>query len=174
MKNTLLKISFVLSLFSILVYAIPTFSSDVDTNIIKKNVQAEFDKQQECLAKNIYYEAAREPYEGKMAVAQVTINRTNDPQFPNTICGVVYQKTKSMGQTVCQFTWTCNHVSAEKNEYLWEEAKYIAKKALTQPIAHSIIKKTNAMFYHADYVHPKWKKENVVLKVGRHIFYAKV
>ena len=31
--------------------------------------------QLECLAKNIYYEAGGEPFEGKVAVAQVTLNR---------------------------------------------------------------------------------------------------
>jgi len=35
----------------------------------------ERDRQLTCLAKNIYHEAASEPFEGKVAVAQVTINR---------------------------------------------------------------------------------------------------
>ena len=49
-------------------------------------------KQLECLARNIYFEAGGEPFEGKVAVAQVTINRANSGQFPNDICRVVYQK----------------------------------------------------------------------------------
>ena len=32
-------------------------------------------RQLECLANNIYWEAASEPFEGKVAVAQVTMNR---------------------------------------------------------------------------------------------------
>ena len=47
----------------------------------------------ECLAKNIYYEAASESTEGKVAVGLVTINRSNSGQFPQTICGVVNQRT---------------------------------------------------------------------------------
>ena len=35
------------------------------------------ERQLGCLAKNIYHEAGGEPFEGKVAVAQVTINRTN-------------------------------------------------------------------------------------------------
>jgi hypothetical protein len=31
-------------------------------------------KQLDCLTKNIYWEAASEPFEGKVAVAQVTLN----------------------------------------------------------------------------------------------------
>ena len=33
------------------------------------------ERQLDCLAKNIYHEAAGEPFEGKVAVAQVTMNR---------------------------------------------------------------------------------------------------
>jgi spore germination cell wall hydrolase CwlJ-like protein len=47
----------------------------------------------ECLATNIYYEAASEPEEGKVAVGLVTINRSNSGNFPTTICGVVNQRT---------------------------------------------------------------------------------
>ena len=47
----------------------------------------------ECLAKNIYYESASEPEEGKVAVGLVTINRSNSGNFPTTICGVVNQRT---------------------------------------------------------------------------------
>ena len=47
----------------------------------------------DCLARNIYYEAGLESEEGKVAVGLVTINRSNDQKFPNSICGVVNQKT---------------------------------------------------------------------------------
>jgi spore germination cell wall hydrolase CwlJ-like protein len=47
----------------------------------------------ECLAKNIYYEAASESTEGKVAVGLVTINRSNSGLFPKSICGVVNQRT---------------------------------------------------------------------------------
>ena len=50
-------------------------------------------KDLDCLARNIYYEAGLESEEGKVAVGLVTINRSNDQKFPNTICGVVNQKT---------------------------------------------------------------------------------
>ena len=50
-------------------------------------------KQLDCLTKNIYWEAATEPFEGKVAVAQVTMNRVDSGRFGNDVCGVVYQKT---------------------------------------------------------------------------------
>jgi spore germination cell wall hydrolase CwlJ-like protein len=57
----------------------------------------------ECLARNIYYEAASESEEGKVAVGLVTINRSNSGNFPKTICGVVNQRTDvSVAKTVTQ------------------------------------------------------------------------
>lgn len=43
------------------------------------------------LAHLIHGEARGEPYEGKVAVAAVVLNRTSDSRFPGTIAGVVYQ-----------------------------------------------------------------------------------
>lgn len=36
-------------------------------------------------------EARGEPYEGKVAVAAVILNRTEHPGFPNSVAGIVYQ-----------------------------------------------------------------------------------
>lgn len=47
----------------------------------------------DCLARNIYHEAGGESIEGKVAVGLVTINRSNSGRFPDTICGVVNQRT---------------------------------------------------------------------------------
>ena len=46
----------------------------------------------DCLTRNIYWEAASEPFEGKVGVAQVTMNRLASGKFADTVCGVVYQK----------------------------------------------------------------------------------
>ena len=43
------------------------------------------------LAKCVYAEARGEPYEGKVAVAAVVLNRVRSPEFPNSIYGVIYQ-----------------------------------------------------------------------------------
>ena len=139
------------------------------------------DNQLLCLAKNIYYEAGLETREGMIAVAQVTLNRAEDGKFPKTVCGVVNQKTqvpvvrenKPAVKTVCQFSWTCMKVSTIKNKYLWDESKYIAVKALTEPIAHVRIAPANAMYYHASYIHPNWDKKGVVIQIGNHIFYTR-
>lgn len=131
---------------------------------------AEREKQLTCLAKNIYFEAAREPFEGKVAVAQVTINRTNSGKFPEDICDVVFQKTKIADRIVCQFTWYCERgpkIPNKDSEYV--ESLEVAKKVLLEnfrlPSLHG------AMYYHADYVNPNWKLPRIT-KIGRHIFYG--
>ena len=49
------------------------------------------DRELECLAKSIYHEAGGEPYEGKVAVAQVVISRAEHGNFPSSVCGVISQ-----------------------------------------------------------------------------------
>lgn len=43
------------------------------------------------LAQLVCGEARGEPYEGKVAVAAVILNRTVDKRFPDSVAGVVYQ-----------------------------------------------------------------------------------
>lgn len=43
------------------------------------------------LARAINGEARGEPYEGQVAVGAVILNRVDNPNFPNTIAGVIYQ-----------------------------------------------------------------------------------
>ena len=43
------------------------------------------------LAQCIHGEARGEPYVGQVAVGAVVLNRVNNPQFPNTISGVIFQ-----------------------------------------------------------------------------------
>ena len=54
------------------------------------------EQQLDCLAINIYREAGYEPFEGKVAVAQVTLNRVQAGVFGKDVCGVVYQKNVIM------------------------------------------------------------------------------
>jgi len=46
-----------------------------------------------CLARNIFYESGSESERGKIAVGMVTLNRTEHPAFPRTVCEVVKQRT---------------------------------------------------------------------------------
>jgi spore germination cell wall hydrolase CwlJ-like protein len=95
------------------------------------------DRDIECMARNIFYEAGGEPTEGKIAVGVVTLNRAQDGRFGRTVCDVVQARTVVVKSRevkrnevvqvgyfgrpemvekrevvvqqvpVCQFSWTC-------------------------------------------------------------------
>lgn len=127
-------------------------------------------RQLQCLAINIYKEAGYEPFEGKVAVAQVVLNRASHPSFPQDICQVVYQKNVIMERVVCQFSWYCDrtHKNRPVNPEAYQESFEVAKKVLLEGFKLKIL--DDALYYHADYVNPQWKKEKIG-KIGRHIFY---
>ena len=60
------------------------------------------------LAKCVYAEARGEPYTGQVAVAAVILNRVENPSFPNTISGVIYQKGAFTAVTDGQINLTPN------------------------------------------------------------------
>ena len=133
-----------------------------------QQVSSNLGQQIECMAKNLYYEAAMESFEGKLAVAQVTMNRANSPQFPKTVCEVVYQKVNN----TYQFSWVGERVGPVKNKYAWQECMIVARKALTESSLHDTIYKTKSMYYHNTSVNPAWKLKYVA-KIGNHLFYTK-
>ena len=109
-----------------------------------------------CLARNIYHEARGESYLGKLAVAQVTINRTKDPKFPNTICDVVYQPG--------QFSWTV--LGARKSD---AESISIAQRALRGRHELNTFKAT---YFHNKSTRPAWAyKFKKIKTIGTHAFY---
>jgi spore germination cell wall hydrolase CwlJ-like protein len=126
--------------------------------------------QLDCLARNIYHEAGSEPFEGKVAVAQVTINRTESGEFPSDICGVVYQKNVVYQKVLCQFSWYCTTAGSQKpmNGPMYTESMEVAKKVLLEGFRLPDLK--NALYFHGDYIQPGWGKKPVA-KIGRHVFY---
>ena len=128
------------------------------------------EQQLECLAINIYREAGHEPFEGKVAVAQVTMNRVKAGQFGKDVCGVVYQKNVVMERVVCQFSWACDqvHMNRPVNQSAYNESMAVAKKVLLENFRLDILK--DALYYHANYVNPRWPLEKIG-SIGNHIFY---
>ena len=159
---------FLQTLLSIALITSVPLSAHEQTLSIEQNVSSDIAKQTLCMAKNLYYEAASESFEGKLAVAQVTMNRANSSKFPSTVCEVVYQKTGS----TYQFSWVGERVSEIRNKYAWEECLIVARKALTERKLHDTIYKTQAMYYHNTSVNPAWKLKYVV-KIGNHLFYTR-
>ncbi len=128
-------------------------------------------KQLDCLTRNIYWEAASEPFEGKVAVAQVTMNRLESGRFGDSVCGVIYQKNVVYQKVICQFSWVCEttHKVKPVHQPLWKESELVAKKVLLENFRLPGLKE--ALYYHADYVSPGWKLPKID-QIGRHIFYG--
>ena len=128
------------------------------------------ERQLECLAMNIYREAGHENFEGKVAVAQVTMNRAAHPSFPKDVCAVVFQKSVVIDRVICQFSWYCDtaHKSRPINQSAYNESMAVAKKVLLEGFRLDVMKE--ALYYHANYVNPRWNLEKIG-SIGNHIFY---
>ncbi len=121
-----------------------------------------------CLAEALYFEARGETVPGIFGVAEVILNRVDDPRYPNSVCGVVNQGT---GQKFrCQFTYTCDgrpEVISEKRAYelIGKIAKIMingAPRTLTNGATH----------YHTKSVRPKWARVFPrTTTIGFHHFY---
>ena len=129
-------------------------------------------KQLTCLAQNIYHEAGSESFDGKVAVAQVTINRANNGNFPSTICGVVNQKTQVADKTICQFSWVCDPLAKGQRIYskAWQESQEIAHSVLLDGLRLESLG-TKALYFHNAKVRPKWGLARVD-RIGGHTFYS--
>ena len=128
------------------------------------------ERQLECLAMNIYREAGHENFEGKVAVAQVTMNRAAHPSFPKDVCAVVFQKSVVIDRVICQFSWYCDtaHKARPINQSAYNESMAVAKKVLLEGFRLDVMKE--ALYYHANYVNPQWNLEKIGT-IGNHIFY---
>ena len=124
----------------------------------------------DCLTRNIYWEAASEPFEGKVGVAQVTLNRVESGRFAGSVCAVVYQKNVFYEKVVCQFSWFCEsgHTDKTIHKPLWNESEEVAKKVLLEGFRLPGLK--DALYYHATYINPGWNRKKITT-IGHHIFY---
>ena len=131
--------------------------------------------EERCLATAVYFEARSEPEQGQRAVAAVILNRVKAPNYPSSICGVVYQGASHLN--ACQFSFACDGKSdLPRAGQAWEKALAVATLALTGENGMADEESrmaATATHYHADYVKPRWSKSlNRLTKIGHHIFYS--
>lgn len=121
----------------------------------------------ECLTQTIYFESRGEPIAGQLAVGLVTINRKNSNLFPDTICGVIRQRTP-----VCQYSWYCDGKSdvVPKNKE-GKLARALAVGLLTSNVEDIT---EGALFFHADYINPGWNNLEKTIEIGAHVFYRRL
>mgnify|MGYP000103105571 FL=1 len=132
----------------------------------------------ECMAKNIYFEAAVESTAGQLAVAQVTLNRVKSKHYPNSVCEVVYEGPKDANgfpkRDRCQFSWYCDGKGDEpKNKgKLWNTSHALAKYVLKRQ--RDLIDITDgATHYYATYIDaPRWaRQKRITTSIDQHIFF---
>ena len=157
-------------------FAVPNLYH-LPVNIPYKSLTHPVKKQVDCLAENIYFEARNESEQGKVAVAMVTLNRVASGNYAGDVCGVVYQKTKSVdNKTVCQFSWTCQVKEMSNRLTIRDTLLYNDIRELSVRVYMNYSKlddvTNGATYYHADYVNPGWNLPKTT-KIGTHIFYKK-
>ena len=153
-----------------------------------------------CLALNLYHEARSEPLKGQLAVAHVVMNRVNDPQFPQTVCGVIKQKTSFAvpSEVVTEHKkevgfgpWKKIETTIETNIVFTKKVvcqfSWFCEKTLKKPkdketfnemveLAKAVLAgetedpTDGAKFFHSKKVKPGWKRQRVAV-IGQHIFY---
>jgi spore germination cell wall hydrolase CwlJ-like protein len=122
------------------------------------------DRQQECLANAIYFEARGETIEGQLAVAEVVLNRASSGRYPPDLCGVITQPAQF------SFIHRGRFPRADRGSEAWRKAVAISQIAREQ-LADSL--PSDVLWYHASYVTPGWgKRLNRQARIGLHVFYS--
>ncbi len=124
-------------------------------------------RDQECLALAMYWEARGEGYKGMLAVGSVILNRVASPEFPQTVCGVIYEGGE---KPPCQFSWWCDGKSDRPVHFeQWQAARKVAadlaQRRLRDPTR-------GALFFHSAGIKSAWHQTRKRTgRVGNHIFY---
>lgn len=118
------------------------------------------DRELQCLAAGVYYEAKGEPLAGQLAVAEVILNRTTSGRFPASVCSVLTQRG--------QFSFVRGgKVPTPPSNGQWRKAlavAQVAQKNLWDSEADQ------ALYFHAGHARPGWGRARIA-KIGNHVFY---
>ena len=122
----------------------------------------------DCLTQAVYFEARGESARGQQAVATVIMNRVKNPNFPKTVCGVVYQG--SARRNGCQFSFACDGAAERVVEQTaWRRAHAVAARVLSGALLRDV---GSATHFHTTGVSPDWGSRMLrVAQVGLHVFY---
>ncbi|MEM0988108.1 MAG: cell wall hydrolase [Pseudomonadota bacterium] len=121
-----------------------------------------------CLTEALYFEARGESRTGQLAVAEVILNRVDSKSYPASICGVVQQGMHR--RNACQFSYNCDgRKNTIGNKPVFEE---LGKLAWMMMEGKPRSLTSDALFYHATSVKPRWARRFVrTARIGAHIFY---
>lgn len=121
-----------------------------------------------CLREAVYHEAAANSLDGGRAVANVIMNRADDPRFPDTVCDVIAEG-EDRGR--CQFSYRCDGRSETFADGIkLANASQAAKQALENPDEDV---SNGALYFHARWMKPGWFGTLTrTVTLGGNIFYA--
>ena len=123
-----------------------------------------------CLARVIYHEARLEPPTGRIAMAQLVLNRAMSGTWPDTICGVAMQGAQD-GR--CAFAFACAKAAAEPQGDAWQQAQRTADQVLRRPAWVAGVK--DAIHVHRHDEQPVWRLAlQPLARIGSHIYYGQV
>ncbi len=123
--------------------------------------RSDLSRELNCLAGASYFEAKSETLAGQLAVGRVVVARSKSGRFPDSYCGVVFQRS--------QFSFVRGNAmpAIAKASRQWKNAVAIAQ------IAHAGSWKSQAegaLFFHAAYVSPGWRLTRLA-RIDNHVFY---
>jgi len=137
---------------------VPAAKQDNVTMLSKPSVQYTA-SDHDLLSRLITAEADGEPYNAKVAVGAVVLNRIKDPRFPNTIKDVIYEKSNGY----YQFT-------PVENGWIYKPASESAKQAAYDAL-NGKDPSNGALFYFDDSATNKWLwSKPLAARIGRMVF----
>ncbi|GAA0324569.1 hypothetical protein GCM10008967_13910 [Bacillus carboniphilus] len=112
------------------------------------------------MAKLVHAEAKGEPYAGKVAVATVVLNRVDHKDFPNTVKGVIYEKSNGYYA-----------FSPVANGQINQAADAESYRAVREAIAFRGQGKGSVFFYNPAKITNKWiLSRQTTITIGNHVF----
>ena len=127
----------------------------------QQSVDGSLDAEMQCLAGTVYFESKGETLQGQLAVARVVLARVASSRFPNSICGVVFQRSQF------SFVRGGKMPPIRTGHRHWRNAVAIAKIAMNDGWESPV---EGALFFHARYVSPGWRLTRLAT-IDNHIFY---
>ena len=135
-----------------------------EANYINRTAKAKSRKQisskeRDLIANIVHGESRGEPYEGKVAVASVILNRLDHPNFPKTVEDVIYQK---------------NAFSCIDQKFSDIKPDQEAYKAVDDALSGNDPTQNALFFYNPRAASSKWMKNTYksnTITIGNHVFF---
>ena len=139
----------------------PASAASLAALVTAQSQPADLPRELNCLAGAVYFEAKSEALTGQLAVGRVIVARSKSGRFPNSYCGVVFQRAQF------SFVRGGGLPGIDRRSKQWRNAVAIAQ------IAHGGTWRSpveGALYFHAAHVSPSWKRTRMA-QVQNHVFY---